>query len=445
MKLVLAFNQWQPYSIIKFFIQPKKLLVALGIVVASVVVMGTNVGTKVHMSAQNVYPQGKQFPLALYSLHEAQDMQSARKSGWKIAQTYHFNPAFLQTVTEGQMLALASLPGKSQPVPEARLANNIATLAKSDRVAWWEFPEERRYWRDGEMAIVTKYAKWTRKYDPKKRPNYMYIPGHYNAQDVQQYVPYLDIIPASVYTKYVEMPHSWVRWRMETTLKGIELAQAKIGANYLKGEKTPVAVLELFHEPGNMLITPEGAYHDFWQSIVSGARGILVFSYFRKRNHPQLEKVWQVYDQAVREITGKEQLGAAILYGKRLDNINFQIIDGPKRTEQFIFSDMEQPISFPSINILTLAWNKSTYIIAVNSADEPVSAKFTGFANTTDEATVLFANKTICLSNGTLNTVFKPLGVQILKISMDSKNTKALEERNKKICKLLPTRINGNF
>ena len=242
----------------------------------------------------------------------------------------------------------------------------------------------------------------------------MYIPSHYNAEDVRQYVPYLDIIPASVYTKYMQMPHSWVRWRMESTLKGIELAQAQIGSEYLKGEKTPVAVLELFHEPGNEVITPQGAYHDFWQSIICGARGILVYSYFNKRKHPNLESVWQTYNKAAEEITGSEQLGLAILYGIRSNNVSFEIVSGPARTEEFIPYAMEQPVSYPSINLLTIDWNQNTYIFAVNSANQPVSARLTGLPNTT-EATVLFENRTIPVSKRVLNTDFQPLGVHIFK------------------------------
>lgn len=438
MKLSLTFNRCKPDSKrkLKFLHHARSLLAAVGIVIVFFVFSATNA----QVPAQDVYPQGKEFPLVLYSIHEAEEMQKVRQSGWNIAQTYDFKPSFLDTVAEGKMLSLASLPGKRKPLPEDQVANAIAAVANNTQVAWWEFPEEQRHWREEEMAIVTNYAKWTRQYDPQKRPNYMYIPGHYGAEDVQKYVPYLDIIPASVYTKYMHMPHSWVRWRMETTLKGIELAQAKIGPDYLNGEKTPVAVLELFHEPGDKVITPEGAYHDFWQSIVSGARGILVYSYFNKRNHPNLERVWQTYNKAAAEITGSEQLGSAILYGKRPNNVNFEIVSGPARTEEFMSYGMKQPLSYPSIDLLTIDWNKHTYIFAVNSANQPVSTKLTGLPNTT-EATVLFENRKVPVSNGVLNTSFKPLGVHIFKVPNNTSDTQALKEKKQTICQLLQSRI----
>jgi hypothetical protein len=203
---------------------------------------------------------------------------------------------------------------------------------------------------------------------------------------------------------------------METTLKGIELAQAKIGADYLQGEKTPVAILELFHERGNAIMTPAGAYHDFWQSIVSGARGILIFSYWHKRDHPNLESVWQMYNKAAREIVGSENLGAAILYGERSDNVSFEIVGGPKKTEEFALDD-QKSLSFPSIDLLTILWNQQTYVIAVNSANQPVAARLTGLPKTTARATVLFENMMAPVNNGVLNADFKPLGVHIFKMS----------------------------
>lgn len=390
----------------------KSLLVLLALAIG-IFIFSLNTAS---VNAHKIYPQGQQFPLALYSIHEAEAMQEVRQSGWNIAHTYHFEPSFLETTAQGNMLTLTDLPGEVEPLPKAQMANTIAALAKSDRVAWWDFPEERRYWREGEMAIVTEYAKWTRQYDPKQRPNYMYIPGHYSAKDIQQYVPYLDIIAASVYTKYMGMPHPWARWRMETTLKGIERAQAKIGPDYLQGEKTPVAVLELFNQPGKEVMTPEGAYHDFWQSIVSGARGILVYSYFNRRNHPDLEQVWQTYNKAAAEITGAEKLGSAILSGTRSNTVSFEIVSGPATTEKFKFRGMEQPLSYPALDLLTLEWNQNTYVFAVNSANQPISAKITGLPNTT-EATVLFENTTVPVANGVLNADFPPLGVHIFKVA----------------------------
>ncbi|MGH8000300.1 MAG: hypothetical protein ACREPR_12930 [Brasilonema sp.] len=410
----LAFNKWKRRAKKKFVPHVVMMLIAAGLVVLHVVFLAQNAQVVV---AQGVYPQGNQFPLGLYSIHLAEEMSVARQSGWNIVHRYKFTPSFLKTSAKSKMFALASLPGKSEPIAEGFAAQTISNLAKSDQVVWWDFPEERRYWEEGEMALVTTYAAWTRKYDPKKRPNYMYIPGHYSAEDVQKYVPYLDVIPASIYTTYVNMPHAWVRWRMETTLKGIHLARAKIGSDFLHGEKTPLAILELFHEDGKSIMTAQGAYHDFWQAIVSGAKGIFIFSYWHKRDHPALEAVWQMYNKAAKQITGPEKLGSAILYGKELRNVRFEISTGPKKTNEFKFYDMTKPVSFSSIDLLAKVWNNNIYVFAVNSAQQPVSVRLTGLPSKAKQATILFENKIVPVTDGALNTNFALLGVHIFKIA----------------------------
>ncbi len=205
MKPVLNFKKRNTWFQKKVVCQVRKILTTTGIVI----VLVACISNAAQLSTDDIYPQGKQFPLGLYSIHSAQEMNVARPSGWNISHTYHFTPSFFQIAKEGKMRALANLPGESEPIPENQAAVIITALAKSDEVAWWNLPEERRYWRAGEKALIANYANWTRKYDPKKRPNYMYIPGHYRTEDVQQYVADLDVIPASAYTTYARQPHAY--------------------------------------------------------------------------------------------------------------------------------------------------------------------------------------------------------------------------------------------
>ncbi|NEQ27018.1 MAG: hypothetical protein F6K28_49995, partial [Microcoleus sp. SIO2G3] len=178
----LAHNKSKRRARKKFVPYAVMMLIAAGLVVLHVIFLAQNAQVVV---AQTVYPQGNQFPLGLYSIHLPEEMSVARQFGWNIVHRYQFTPSFLETSANSKMLALASLPGESKVIPEGVAEQTISNLAKSDQVVWLDFPEEQRYWEEGEMALVTNYAAWTRKYDPKKRPNYMYIPGHYSAEDVQ--------------------------------------------------------------------------------------------------------------------------------------------------------------------------------------------------------------------------------------------------------------------
>jgi hypothetical protein len=363
------------------------------------------------------YPVGKMFPLGVYALDTPGQMQAARVNGWNIAHTYQTRllSQIPQEAASGGMLALANLPGKETPIPEAVAARTIQAFAQSDRVVWWNLPEERRWWVPNEMALITNYAQWTRKYDPKKRPNMMYIPGHYSVESVQKYVPYLDIIPASVYTTYQNMPHAWARWRVESTLEAIRKAGKKIGPDYLNGEKIPIAILELYHLPDEkQMMTPEGAYHDFWQSIVCGARGILVYSYAYRNASPSLAASWQQYQNAAAQVSGPERIGEMLLNGKDTRAISWTVLSGPKQTKTFTPAGANSPISYPSINLLQKTWNDAFYLIAVNSAEEKVTVQFSGCPANVERAAFPFENRDAPIQDRKFEVEFAPLGVHII-------------------------------
>lgn len=371
---------------------------------------------------EQIYPLGIRFPLGLYSTERIEELIKVKELGWNIVHSYNFKPDYLKMCEKAEIFALANLGGEAEPVPEAQAASVINEIAKSNFIGWWNLPEERRWWRKGEMAIVENYFKWTRRYDGLKHPNYMYIPGHYTAEDVAKYVPYLDIIPASVYTFNYQMPHAWVRWRMETTITGIKRAKAKIGRNYLEGEKTPVAVLQLFDGSAGKprlknRMQPEGAYHNFWQCIVSGARGVLVFSYWHKRDAPQYEKNWQAYCRAADEINGAERLGQVILFGKEFNNLKCDITMGPSRTEKFVPHGTKlNRIDFPAVDFLSKTFSGNLYIILVNSTRASVTAKIRGVPTSSTDAAVLFKNKKLRIEKNAIDVSFAPLEVHILKI-----------------------------
>jgi hypothetical protein len=383
-----------------------------------------------HLPIDGVYPQGKRFPLALYSIADPDDLRVVRQFGFNLAHNYGFNPAYLETCAEANLFALASLSSREDPktgvhktLPAEQLAEVIQQWASSDWLGWWDLPEERRYWIPDEMAIIRDYGQATRQFDPAKRPNYMYLPGHYPDSDVAHYVPHLDLICASVYTTYSLMPHAWVRWRMESTVRAIEMAGATIGANYLAGEKTPVAVLQMFYEQHNpemapRIMTAAGAYHDVWECIVSGARGLLVFSYYHRRDKSAYEAVWQAYAKAASEISGPEQLGQMILHGRQVDAPSVKVVAGCTRTVEFIPHGTKlKPISFPSIHVLAKAWRDHLYVIAVNSADDPVTAELSGLPDRAQKAVILFESRTAQIDGGKLRAEFAPLGVHIYKVT----------------------------
>ncbi len=380
-------------------------------------------------SAQDVYPQGSAFPLLLYDLGPDPDIALVAPDGWNIGQRYGWANggtgtdslnAFLETLAQSSMDGLPALPaygdvssGRTEWA-ESDIAAWIGALAANTNIAYWDVPEELRWWYVDEFQILQDYTAWTRTYDPWQRPNYMYIPGHYTQDAVQVYVPYLDIIPASAYVDDAGMPHAWVRWRMEETIRGIEQAGAVIGSDYLNGEKTPVGIVGLFVGENGAIPTPDQTYHDFWQLIASGAQGIFVYAYaHRNDQNGALIANWNRLRQAAAQLSGPDQLGDMILYGRPVTDVTAAVLRGPAQTVSFTPVGYSTPVQFPSINVFCQQWNGSNYLIAVNSTDQTVTASFGNLPPGCDAATVLFESRTVPISAASFTDCFAAWGVHI--------------------------------
>ncbi len=378
-----------------------------------------------------VYPEGKRFPLVLYSIHTPEEFAEAGEAGWNVGHRYNFDHSYLDLAGQNGWLSLAHLTGKmkieapaatagdeptavdgqaanpeeagatgekpkptERPQTEEEAAADITLMAAYENLAWWDLPEELRYWRADEYDMVKNLSAWTRKYDPRQRPNFMYIAGHYSAEAVEKYVEYLDIIGTGIYTEYSHQPRAWVRWRMEETVRSIELAGREIGPDYRNGQRTPIGIPMLFCTIDRMsVMVPQEAYHDFWSCIASGARGIAVFSYWHKRDVPTLQKTWELgYKRAAANLMGAGGLDQAILFGETVP-LQVEVIKGPSMTPTFRPYGIEEDLSLPSVNVLAKSHEGMLYVISVCSHDRPVTARISGLPEGIERLEVLFEDR----------------------------------------------------
>ena len=333
----------------------------------------------------------------------------------------------LASAGNGGVGAFFRLPADSGPKSksETEVAAIINAFENESCLLWWDFPEELAYWKSNELQLVQNYSAWTRIYDRDQRPNYMYMPGHQWDDVVAELVPYLDIISASCYTTRSYMPHAWVRWRVEETKNGIidpALANCTLGDDYLNGEKILTAVVELDWSndtapPEQPLMTPEGAYHDFWQAIVSGAKGISIYYPAQVCDHPALYRVWDIYCRAASEVTGFENLDEVILSGTELSTPSVTYNSGTMLTPAFEpFGNTEPEQQYSSIDLLYQSLNAEYYLFTVSSATGACNATIGGLpADRTAE--VLFEGRTVQVNGvGELTDDWAALGVHIYKI-----------------------------
>ncbi len=365
------------------------------------------------------YPVGNTFVLGLYAINN--DFTKAAAAGWNVCHTYSApptTPSYINTCKSAGMMTMGRLSkstsgSNSVPKSESTIADEIASMGGTNSIAFWDLPEEQRYWIPSEMNIVTQYSAWTRKYDPKKLPNYMYIPGHYGADDIAKYVKYLDIVPASAYAGYMGRPNTYVRWSIERTFKGIADAGYRVGKNYQGGEKTVMAILEIF-PAGDSRMSPTQSRHDFWLSVASDVKGILVYAYHYRNSSVNLGNCMAALSDAADKFKGAH-LDRVMIEGTTNTSVNFTITSGPERTAKLTPPDGSGALDYPSLKVLAKTWNGSTYIIAVNSNTSPVTANITGLPSGSS-ATALFENRNVPVNSGTITDTFIGLGFHVYKL-----------------------------
>lgn len=368
------------------------------------------------ISSTALYPFGEEYPLGLYALYA--DHNTVSDDHWNCGHTYGEAPvssSYFETCEENNLNSMARLSavesdGIRSPQPRAVTIGEVQQQAVHDNLSWWDIPEELRYWYDSEFEIVQEYTSLTRQYDPRQRPNYMYLPGHYSAENIENYVPYLDIIPASCYTNHMGQPHSYVRWSIERTKEAIANQGYTLGRDYLNNEKTVMAILELY-ESGRSL-TEEGTWHDFWLSVASDVKGVLVYSHFYRDKSPSLAASWIKLNEAVR-VFKKNGIDKALLQGSN-NGLSFSVANGPALAPSFQVGS--ETIQYPSLKLLAKEWNDTTYVVVVNSAEQEVAYQLEGISSPLNTGLDLLSADILEIQNEILKDTLPALGVSLFKL-----------------------------
>jgi len=335
-----------------------------------------------------LFPQGRIFPVGFYGLNLSRDkpegltligpygrdgnVSAAREHGLKCTYTIALRMKF----HEKQPLELT---------PEQirrRIREQVEAVAAHPEIAWWYLaPEELRYWRENEIAYLETAAEAIRQADPLKRPVWMYDPGHRDAAGLAHTVEHLDICGKGMYTNYSGQRENrvWVRWTIEQEIKAI--GQANPSA-------IPIAVPEMFQQPPEELLPmiPKWVRHDVYLSLMTGAKGIVVFSGWRRPKFPAFDRYYEAYAECIRELGGPLQLGQVFLFGERRDDLRVRVFRGPSR----VATAHDEPVEYPSVAVLDVAHGKDRYLFLANSANEAVRVEVQGLPRTAITAENLF-------------------------------------------------------
>lgn len=383
------------------------------------------------LPADGVYPQGRQFPFTLFSVGGSVETEEERQAAMArvkadgftmMGPQYELNDRVIEDAKAHGLKAVytVGLPMEflsDKPLeltPEeigTRLREQVAAVVERPEIAWWYLqPEEMRYWRGKEMAYLEAATKAIREADPHGRPIWMYDPGHRNAEALAHTAKFLDVCGKGMYTNYSGRRASriWVRWTIEQELGAI--AKANPSA-------IPIAVPEMFRQPedDHLDLIPAWVRHDMYLSLISGAKGAVVFSMRQRDGFPAHEAYYQGFAQVARELSGEGGLGQVFLFGEKRDDISIRVIEGPVTLALSFGDDIENVHveGYPSISHLDVAHGSDRYLFAANSSYDHIRAVVSGLPREAILAKDLFGNEeALTIENGAFELRFAPLEVK---------------------------------
>ncbi len=287
-------------------------------------------------------------------------------------------------------------------------------------VLWYLQPEELRPWRKNEMEFLETASKAIREADPKKRPIWLYDPAHADASRLAAIVPWVDYLGKGTYPNYVASRDQriWVRWSIEQEIEAIKKADSKA---------IPLLVSEMYHDARHPPLTPEDiaripqwVAHDNWLGLITGAKGIIVFSLRQRPSLPP--EAWQAYYKAYEElgkhILGANALGQVLLFGETRDDISVDVTSGPAEVK-LIYppGGVKDPITYPSVSHRNIAYGPERYLFLVNSANEPVTIVVGGMPYASVKAQNLLAkDEPFDIGEGEFVAELSPLEARVYRL-----------------------------
>lgn len=352
-----------------------------------------------------IYPQGNIFPLGLFAVINKSDMEIVKKAGFNMVHIYDSKmdissaKAYLQEAKEVGIKVKMNMPAtKYQSGSDKFWINYVKACAEYSALAWWYIPEE-----EYDLVATERLVNIIKTSDPKNRPICTYL-GQYN--QIKKFMPVIDIMEGGQYYPYYTEPRIATKIWIDEIVENSDEGDVAIGA------------LQFF-DFGKDDPTVQDARHDAYLDIVSEAKGLYWFSYYRGiRECPP--SLWEGIKQIVYEVGGQsdgrvnpDPLGPVILSPDIPQSITMEIISGRTRVPGPYYGKRSY---YNSINWLQKEHNGVIYLIAVNSAESTVMARFGNIPSKVSGVQVMFEDRNIIVTNGSFIDTFNKIGVHIYKM-----------------------------
>jgi hypothetical protein len=328
-----------------------------------------------------------------------EDLQSARKAGVAILQNLPRKFLFTRKRNFWQY--------------------HISGLAPNDQILVWYLPEEIKAQNLNKLEMISNIIRAT---DDKNRPIITYV-----VKWREDYLKRVNsMVDALVFGFYP--CHNGVRPRIEI--------KRRIDHAHKCGVLTVIAVLEAL-KGKRRWVRPEEIRFDAYLALISGAKGIMWYSYNRARQRPQLLEA--VLDVAT-ELNGPHRLGEVLLLGKQPEWLTCKMVKGPNywHDDCIYGTTTKKPTKIHSIQWTAREYGTYLYIFAVNAAQKTirpfvvdpninggpeykVTASFGPINSPSSEVRVISEGRTVELSDGYFIDSFESLGTHVYEVRINQR------------------------
>jgi hypothetical protein len=397
------------------------------------------IGCAAVAGAAGLYPPGDAFCFSFYSTSPADSRYALTNGATAIGPFYgdqavalanavRWNTKILYKVQPPCMAGIRTpdfdKPGFVWP-SDATISNEVAAIVNevktSPHIAMWDIaPEELRSWKPEQLHYLKLVAAVIHANDPLQRPAYMYECNNRGAgslatalacEDVCVKGNYVNAIDDGVFTHH----RIWARWSMDQELGAVARGNPSAA---------PWIVLWMAGDPApaDFDLIPAWCRHDAYLGLIMGGKGVFVWSAARKRagfSERGFQAYFDGYLSVARDLNGPLNLAPVFLFGKKNPATAMTITAGPKQLE-LIYQKTTN--SYPPVSYLSTSLAGTNYLFMVNSAEEPVTATFSGLpaANRED----LFAGGSAPTLGGSFSITMPALGVKAFQFAGENKMDK---------------------
>lgn len=406
------------------------------------------------LPAEGIYPAGQRMLFSGYSSGHSQQMRMIQAGfpldgphyhgrgqwmlpNWEAAEAAGMKNFFRLRISDYERSKHwgAVLPRMKTAEGRAEIKRQVISLINyvqidpdlnGNIIAWYAYPEEPIKRGNTAMSEQWAYMKFVhdiiKATDRRKRPLYVSERSDSSLENMMANQRYQDgvlkqnyLVRGNGYGGDDEMRVLMWQWARDQVVCA-EKSDA-LYPSYTGYKRAAITTLSMYIDPKDEARRNETwlrriITHDIYVQLAAGIDGFMLYTWPSSDRYSQTTKKLQenLYMEVLGQIV-KEGLGKVFLWGDDRDDVQLDIVEGPKTVQWKKFSATYKA---PSIRMRNIQYGGNRYILLVNSAKEVVRPRLSGFPagmKLLDMIPYTWSDL-----NRNLSPTLQPLGVRMYKI-----------------------------